>query len=152
MQISIKHPLIDPNSNNLHDDIAKFLAENMKITNREMDTSLIVQKTSRPNTVILTFSDRRFKLFIFKACKNLRTANDEVSSDLYLNDNLTPYNFSILMSLKRERSRRRTENRPLFETIYSIDGKVFVKLTRGAPNQEAVNIKTPSMSLARYWY
>ena len=49
------------------------------------------------------------------------------------------------MSLKRERSRRRTENRPLFETIYSIDGKVFVKLTRGAPNQEAVNIKTPSM-------
>ena len=80
LQISIKHPLIDPNSNNLHDDIAKFLAENMKITNREMDTSLIVQKTSRPNTVILTFSDRRFKLFIFKACKNLRTANDEVSS------------------------------------------------------------------------
>ena len=34
--IQVEPSLIDPNSNNLHDDITKFLAKNRKITNSEI--------------------------------------------------------------------------------------------------------------------
>ena len=38
----------------------------------------------------------------------------------------------------------RTENLPNFETVYSLDGRVFVKLTRSSSNNGAINIKTQS--------
>ena len=62
-----------------------------------------------------------------------------------MNINLISDNFSCQKeSLKRERNKRRTEKLPNFETVYSLDGRVFVKLTRSSSNNEAIIIKTQS--------
>ena len=142
LEVSITHPSINPGSNSLRVDTLNFFSEKLKMSNREIDQSFTVHKTSRNNTIIVRLTDRKFKLFLFNARKKLRLDNPSTVTDLYLNDNLSSYNFSILMTLKRLRSDRRNANKKVFETTYTIDGKIFVKMQRGDSNENAINIKT----------
>ena len=132
---------VNPGSNSLRVDTLNFFSEKLKLSNREIDQSFTVHKTSRNNTIIVRLTDRKFKLFLFNARKKLRLDNPSTVTDLYLNDNLSSYNFSILMTLKRLRSDRRNANKKVFETTYTIDGKIFVKMQRGDSNENAINIK-----------
>ena len=113
------------------------------MNDREIDANMFVLKASPNNTVLLHLSDRRFKLFIYHARKLLRSAGKPIVTQLYINDHLTSYNFSILMALKRERKTRRERDCPNFEALYSIDGKVYVKINRQSPNSESFHIRTP---------
>ena len=52
-----------------------------------------VSKNSRSNTVVVTVSDRRSKIFLYKARSRLRFTNDASLIDLFLKENLMTYNF-----------------------------------------------------------
>ena len=95
-----------------------------------MEQSFLVHKATRINTVSVTFSHLRFKTFVYKARKKLKTEQNPISTDLYLNDNLTSYNFGILRNLKNIRVKRTGERKPVFESVYSIHGKIFVKMLK----------------------
>ena len=111
---------------------------------REIDPNLFAHKGSRKKTAIVTFTDRRFKIFLYKTRKRLSTDGEQICSNLFLNDHLTPYNYNLLMTLKREITKMSTEMSPNFESVYSIEGKVFVKIKRSSPNADAIWIKSTS--------
>ena len=142
LHVSITDPSINNQAPNLTETMTTFFSEKMKMSNREIDTNFNVQKASRNNTVIVKFSDRRYKLFLYCAHKKLRS--DEADEDLFLNDDLTSYNFSLLMKLKRLRKERKDNGKPVFESVYSIDGRVFIKMIKQDPNADSIHIKTPS--------
>ena len=58
------------------------------------------EKTSRNHTLLLTFTDMRDKKCIFLNRKRLRESSNEAQNQLYINDHLTSYNYSIMMSVK----------------------------------------------------
>ena len=145
LQATFTHPSINKNSSSIKADISIFFRDKMKMEAREIDQNFIVHKSSRVNTVVVTFSDRRFKLFAYKARKKLRDESEENVSDLYINDNLTTFNFSMLMQLKRIRAERKNSNKVVFETVYTIEGKVFVKMHRADSNDEAKYIKSEAV-------
>ena len=107
---------------------------------RKIDANLYVQKTNKTNTVIVHFTDRRLKRFVWAAKNKLRRTSEDTVKDLNINDNLTPYNYSMLITLKQETGCLRTSNKPYFETIYSFEDKVFVKKLKDATNPDAVHI------------
>ena len=95
---------------------------------REIDSGFNVKKvTYRPNTVIVVFSVIKFKRFVFGALKRLRLRDQDLCTDLFINDNMTSYNYSILKHLKSEKKKRSEERRKSFESVYVFDGKVYVK-------------------------
>ena len=49
------------------------------------------------------------------------------------------------MSLKRERKERVSLNKPVFQSVYTYEGKVYVKKVYGSPNSDALHIKNPKM-------
>ena len=67
---------------------------------RDIYANMKVIKVTRENTVLITFSHRRYKINLFKAKKLIRTNNANFSSDLYIIENLTTCNFKLLMQLK----------------------------------------------------
>ena len=77
LQVSITHPSIELTSGDSNDHIKRFLSTIMKMETREIDLNLQARKTSRPNTAIITFSQRRYKLLLFSARKALRQADDQ---------------------------------------------------------------------------
>lgn len=137
LEVSLTDPSIDI-SENLMQKVENIFSNRLKMTRREIDANLNVRKARRENTVIVTFSQSRFKNFVFKARKRLREKNEPVTG-LFLNDNLTSYNHKILMELKRKRKNYSQVNDP-FSSIYSYDGRVFVKM-KNASNTESINIK-----------
>ena len=141
LQISITHTSIDNNVADLSAHIKTFLSTSMKMSAREIDDQMTVQKLSRANSVLLTVTDARFKKFLYNARKQLRTAEDELSNELYLNDYLTSHNFNILKLVKNKRQERDSQNRRTFKTVYTFEGKVFVKMNRDDANSTAVHIK-----------
>ena len=144
-QITLTHPEINMVDGNLDERVKVFLTDKMGLSSRELDTNMIVRKTNRNNTALLTVSDTRFKTFLYRARTKLRSAKAALSTDLYLNDNLTSYNFKILMDLKRDRKRRKSDNMPHLESIYSFDGKVYVKKARTDSNKLATWVKDCSV-------
>ena len=109
--------------------LLSLFTENMKMTNqRDWNFKVLLCKTR--HVLIQLFSNSLTEDLSCLYSKRTKTyvTNENVSSDLYLNRNLTSYNFSISMSLKYERSRRKIENWPPFENIYSIHGKVYCKV------------------------
>ena len=144
LEVTLTHPDINLNAPNLVNHVQEFMSDNMKMERRSIDVNLQVKKTARTNTVLILFSHRRFKAFVYAAKKRLNQDNDRNVSNLYLNENLTSYNFHLLMTLKRERKRRSEECIPNFETVYSFEGKIFTKKKRTDPNDNAVHIKNPS--------
>ena len=109
LEATVTHPSIDNASTSLLEDTKFFFSDKLKIENREIDQNCYVRKSKRANTVVVTFSDRRFKLFMYRARKKLRSEDNGGTNELFLNDNLTTYNFSILMNLKREKKKCRNK-------------------------------------------
>ena len=99
----------------------------MRMEAREIDVNFRVRKVSRNNTVMITFSVKRFKRFLFASRKRLRQNLPEQCESLYVNENLTSYNFSLLRTLKAEKKRRIEANETSFGSVYSFEGKIFVK-------------------------
>ena len=75
----------------------------MRMLSREIDTGMAVIRRRRDHTVMVTFSSRRFKTFLFAARKKLRRDHEWQESELFVNENITQYNFSLLILLKTER-------------------------------------------------
>ena len=139
--VLLTHPSLNT-SENVSENVKIFLERHMKMDSREIDANMTIKKTTRSNTVRLSFSHRRFKTFIYKCNKKLRVENDPITSDLFINDHMTAYNFKILMELKSKRKQYCPENDP-FKSIYIHDGRVFIKLKRDQ-NLNGKHIKLPN--------
>ena len=92
-------------------------------------------------TVLITFSSKIFKLFLYAARKLVNRDITDPKLKLYVNDNLTQYNHTLLMKLKWERKKLNEEGKPAFETTYSHEGKIYVKLKRTDDKDAAIHIK-----------
>ena len=75
LHVQVTHPSLDPSSPSLLPHVQNLLKHQHKMTDREIDANMLVFKSSRPNTVTIKCSDRRFKLFIYCARKKLRSEN-----------------------------------------------------------------------------
>ena len=117
LQIAITHPDIDQTRPDLSSHTKQFLEHKLGMSPREIDANFNVQKTPRPNTVLLKFSDKRFKIFVYPAHKKLRISQADLSG-LYINKNLTSYNYSLLKALKSEKKHRYENNLPNFNSVY----------------------------------
>ena len=153
LHVTLTHPSIDPEHTDLKLHVREFLTTTLQMASREIDANMIAQKTPRPNTIQLKLSDRRFKNFLFAARKKLRnlgssthgtpgatTENDE----LYINENLTTYNYLMLKKLKEEKRARATNGSANFYAVYTFEGKVFAKVTASQQSTDATHIKNPS--------
>ena len=144
LHVTITHPQLEPNNPNLIDHTKQFLNNVLKMEPRTIDANMQVNKCSRNNTIIIILSHRRYKAFLYSARKNLRQENVNSNQDLFVNDNLTSYNFRILMKLKNERKIRIENGKKCFASVYTYEGRVFVKLNREDPSTAAINIRGPA--------
>ena len=71
----------------------------------------------------------------------MRDNDRDSTSGLYMNDNLTTFNFNLFMKLKREKQRRTENQLENFEALYTIDGRIYLKISRQATNDEAIAIR-----------
>ena len=145
LQVTITHPNID-NKNPDSSAVLGILRDQLKMDRREIDSNMRIAKFSRANTALLLLSHKRFKIFLFKARKRLRDSNANELNNLYLNEHLTTYNHQILMSLKNSKKLRSGEGLHTFASVYTFEGKVYVKKDNGAYNDDAILVKTPSMA------
>ena len=128
LEVSITHPDIDPSQPNLPEHVKNFMAGKLRMENREIDSQFTAKKLSRRNnTVLVSFSEKKFKKFIFQAMKRLRQEDSNLGNDLYVNDNMTLHNYSLLKKMKQEKKRRSDANLPSFESLYVFEGKVFAR-------------------------
>ena len=142
LQIQITHPTINSSCENLAEHMKEFFSAKLKLPAREIDANFVARKGSRDNTAIVTMSDRRFKLFIYKSRRKLKLEEDSVCEELYINDNLTSLNYSLLKKLKEERNRLRSASLPVYDCIYTIDGRIYVKLKSSDANDCSKLIKS----------
>ena len=149
LEITITHPSIDYNSNDLEAHTKTFLASQMKMDSRSIDGNLKVFKSTRENTIRLSFSDIRFKRFIYKARKVLRENHPQLNENLYLNEHLTTLNYNILKKLKSERDRRKDRNLANFDSIYTFEGRVYVKKNKNDDRSFAVAV-TNAKSMEKF--
>lgn len=138
-QVTITHPALDGNTQNLFSTASHFMENIMMMDWRQIDANMYVQPTRRRNTILISFSDQRFKSFLFKARKNL----PQQQVPIYINDYLTNYNYKILKLAKEERKRNYENLTVLFETVYSFNGRIFIKKRRSDPTTEAILVKSP---------
>ena len=135
-ELTITHPSFSKfTSNDFMGQLKNFFDKDLRMENREIDANMTGRKI-KENTVLLQFSDRRFKGFLFSARKRLRNAQNSICKDLFINENLTPFNFKILKNLKNENKRRNSNGSGKFGNVYSFEGKVYVKY-----NDKAIHIK-----------
>ena len=102
------------------------------------------KKTKQRNTVLVRLSNIRFKRFIFAAKKKLKESNPDKCSNLYINDDLTAYNLEILKSLKTEKKKLSDDNMDCFETVYSFEGRIFIKKNRSDDRSSAIWVNSKS--------
>ena len=126
LQVVITHPDIDNNCTQLTEHIREFFSSTMPMISREIDTGMAVIRRGRDHTVMDTFSARRFKTFLFAARKKRRD-NEAQESELFVNENLTQYNFSPLKLLKTEKKKRIQMGTNSFTSVFSFDVKIYVK-------------------------
>ena len=72
----------------------------------------------------------------------MRESSDSYTAELFINENLTPYNFSLMKMLKNERVKRRNDQAPSYETVYTFEGIVYVKMKRDDPNDQAIAVRS----------
>ena len=138
LQVVVTHPELDPNNNDLRKHTCEFLRNKLRMTEREIDPNLSATKNGRENSITVNLSRRLFKKFLYVAKGKLRKTNPELCENLFINDNLTHYNFSLLKLLKRERRLRYESGTTGFVSVFSLDGKVYVK---SSPDSVKVHIK-----------
>ena len=139
LQVTITHPALEMNSQNIFSAATHFMENIMLMEWWQIDANMYVQATRRPKTILITFSDPRFKNLLFKARNKL----PQQQFPIYINDHLTNYNYKILKLAKEERKRNNENLNCLFETVYSYNGRVFIKKNRSDPTAEAILIKSP---------
>ena len=139
LHVQLTHPSISSDSTSTQ--VQDFLKQHLKMEIREVDVNMTVFKSSRPHTVIIKCSDRKYKLFIYSARKKLRSDNPQLCEQLFINDDLTSFNFSLLMRLKNEKKLRHQDGKPNFESVYTFNGKVFVKISRSDPSENSIHVK-----------
>ena len=142
LEVVITHPDIDSTEENLEPVVKNFLSNHMEMEAREIDGSMRIRKLPRDHAVLLSLSDRRFKTFLFKAKKNIRLKSRVKYEHLFVNDNITSYNYSMLKKLKDEKRRRSESAIPGFETVYCFEGRVYVKKSKTADALCVSNKKT----------
>ena len=130
LEVTITHPDIDKDANQLDEHIKKFLTSKIKMNEREIDANLKAFKSARDKTTKVIFSHIRFKKFLFAARRKMFLDDRDACQNLYINENLTPYNYDILKTLKREKKRREENNEPNLDAVYTFEGRVFVKKVR----------------------
>ena len=144
LEVHLNHPSIDPTSEDLPTAVTHFLSDKLKLERREIDSNMRVLKTKRPHTVLVCLSDRKFKRFLFSAFKKYRELDASRDDKIYINDNLTTYNYNLFKTLKLERDHLRENQRQTFEAVYSYEGKNFVKKKIGDSKEDALHIRTVS--------
>ena len=127
LQAVVTHPDLNADSSDMREHMLNFLRTALDMPEREIDSNMTIQKTGRPNTITINFTRKLFKKFLYAARAKLRRSNPERCGDLFINDNLTHYNFSLLRALKRERRRRGESQLNNFVSVFSLDGRVYVK-------------------------
>ena len=142
LEVKLTHPDINNDDGDLKSLVTEFLSTKMEMEAREIDMNLRVRKIPRDNTVLLAFSDRRFKQFIFAARKRLRQSpeNNDING-LYISDNLTSYNYSIFKDLKNELKRREGLNLAGLSRVYCFEGKVYIKKDSSVQHGKCVSSK-----------
>ena len=120
---------------NLLGQLKTFFEKDLHMDNREIDANMTARRI-RDNTILLHLSNRRFKGFLFSARKRLRTAGNPICNDLFLNENLTPFNFKLLKTLKNENKTRISNGTGKFGNVYTFEGRVYVKR-----NESSIHIK-----------
>ena len=114
------------------------------MTNREIDLNMVAYKSPRPHTVIIKCSERRYKLFLYAAKKKLRSEYPNLFENFYMNDYLTSYNYSLMKRAKEISKLRVRDLKRTFESIYSYNGRVYVKIRRSDASESAILIKGSS--------
>ena len=140
LELLITHPSLENTSENLENHVQLFLSSKLKLENRLIDANLKAYKTNRENCVKIVLSDLKFKRFLFTAKKKLREESIQETEGLYIGENLTSFNYEILKKLKLERTKRHGNNQQNFDTVYSFDGKVFVKIKRSDDRKSSIYI------------
>ena len=87
------YPANSTSSPNLEEHVKQFFAQEINMPRREIDDGMYATKLPQPNTVLINLSDHRFKIFLFRAKKQLRLSNNETYNDLFINENLTSWNY-----------------------------------------------------------
>ena len=128
--MKVTHPGISTTSSDLDSHVKQFFYEQLNVTNREINDQKYIAKMPQPNTVMITLSHYRFKVFLFRTKKELLLNNAQVYRDLFINEYLTSLNYSLLEKPKSERKRRIDNNLANYEVVYTYQGKVFVKKER----------------------
>ena len=90
----------------------------------------------------MKLSHHRFKAFNFAARHKMRESSDSYSAKLFINENLTQYNFSLMKMFKNERVKIRNDQTPSYETVYKFEGIVYVKMKRDDPNDQAIAVRS----------
>ena len=143
LHASITHPTLNKNHDDLHAHVKSFFESTLQMDSRHIDSNFQARKGHNENNVIVSFSNKRFKIFMYDAKKLLRQSNSPAYQNLFINDDLTPYNFRILMDLKNYRKSIRRANDP-FRSIYTRDGRVFVKMTTDNATAIGTAVKNPT--------
>lgn len=123
----ITHPSINRESENLKQDVISVMRNEMNMDDREIDKNMQVTTSKRENTVVVSYSDQRFKKFTFTAKKKLRENNID-HEGLYVNDYLTSFNYNILNSLRMWKKDRVCRGESCYESVYTYEGKVYIKM------------------------
>ena len=142
MEVTVTHPNINNAENDLKSHVSLFFASHLELENRAIDANMKVKKSNRPNTVHVTLSHVRYKKFLFAAKKKQRVENPENYENMFVNDCLTSYNFTMLKKLKAHKKRCHNNNVPCFESLYTFEGKIYVKKKRSAETADAICIST----------
>ena len=143
LHATITHSSINKNSPDLTNHVINFFETTLQMPRRNIDLNLLTKKGHNDNTVIVKFSDKRFKNFMYQAKKQLRLNNSATHQNLFINDDLTPYNYKIYMDLKKYRKSLNRNNDP-FRFIYTRDGRVYVKMTTDDPAAKGAAVKNPT--------
>jgi len=142
LQVTLSHPEINTDQPNLSSYAIEFMRTSMKMPAREIDLNLFAQKGFKPNSLLITLTDMRFKKLLFSTKKKLRVQEEDINPNLFINEYLTSHNLNLLMNLKKLRRQRALENLPCYTSVYSFDGKIFVKLDRNDNNIASIQVKT----------
>ena len=72
--------------------------------------------------------------------RNLRTNHPESYEGMFINESLTSFNFELMKKLKVEMERRKHGQMPNYESVYSFDGKIFVKISKTDDRNAVIHI------------
>ena len=104
LQVKVTHPDISTTSPSLDLHVKQFIYEKLNMPNREINDQIYVAKMPQPNSVMITLSHHRSKVFLFQAKKQLRINNAQVYRKLFIYENLISLNYFLFKKLKSKKT------------------------------------------------